>query len=512
MQTWAKRGVHAALVTGGMLAVGSGVASASGTCPDDPAPPRGGSVLPPAFDSASDGTPRHSGQCFAGELFPEGRYETGRHARHAADQTTVFAGTIDPVRDVLPVIENETTREMPAIVDDAAFDAATVAGHTTVPQDATVPLPAVNPAAERTAPVLELAGWVAEPSTAIEHPALAQPRGRHAQRLPGTPSDGFQRSLSWEGGIGDVVSGNREKDEFPEAAVQHGHQGHGPARSPGEVFLPTVDSELAPPLVTPSADPAETDALVAADGIMDLWKGALGHGPGTGEHDLGSALLDMDTDLTAGELAGPEHSMHRVPWPLLDESLSVVPRALVPKQDAVPLRVPGEALAKASEIPPLNDLVLHGVAGKQHARADNPDVHADLPLLGHLEAEDGGEVSAPAISRIIEALSGSLPEQRADDEATLVIPKVPTFTEAPLRSLVEVIFLDDLTAALPERRQVTENPFRAADGPRANIPGEMALPLLDGLPEIDAFHGETLSSPLDELLQDPEDTVVFERV
>ncbi|SHE62193.1 hypothetical protein [Streptoalloteichus hindustanus] len=46
MHPWAKRGIHAALVTGGMLAVGGGVSEAVEPAPDRPTPPLGDATMP----------------------------------------------------------------------------------------------------------------------------------------------------------------------------------------------------------------------------------------------------------------------------------------------------------------------------------------------------------------------------------------------------------------------------------------------------------------------------------
>lgn len=58
MQTWAKRGMQAALVTGGMLMLGSSVTSAAECCPDRPSSPLGGSIgVPVHIDNNALGTP-----------------------------------------------------------------------------------------------------------------------------------------------------------------------------------------------------------------------------------------------------------------------------------------------------------------------------------------------------------------------------------------------------------------------------------------------------------------------
>ena len=99
MQTWAKRGVRAALVTGGVLAVGTTMAAAEGTGPSRPSgdgnhgslgtrfdtadPERGDSVLP-AFDA--DGSRPQLGEAFASYR----NADTGRY------RALVLTGKIDP--------------------------------------------------------------------------------------------------------------------------------------------------------------------------------------------------------------------------------------------------------------------------------------------------------------------------------------------------------------------------------------------------------------------------------
>ncbi|MCP2261410.1 hypothetical protein LX15_005136 [Streptoalloteichus tenebrarius] len=68
MHPWAKRGIHAALVTGGMLAVGGGVSEAVEPAPDRPTPPLGDATMP--LDVIDDTFDR--GAVRAGETAPAG--------------------------------------------------------------------------------------------------------------------------------------------------------------------------------------------------------------------------------------------------------------------------------------------------------------------------------------------------------------------------------------------------------------------------------------------------------
>lgn len=58
MQTWVKRSMQTAVVTGGMLMLGAGIASAAEYCPDRPTTPLGGSITAPGqLDCKAVGTP-----------------------------------------------------------------------------------------------------------------------------------------------------------------------------------------------------------------------------------------------------------------------------------------------------------------------------------------------------------------------------------------------------------------------------------------------------------------------
>ncbi|GAA4855073.1 hypothetical protein [Saccharopolyspora rosea] len=389
MQTWAKRGVQAALVTGGMLAVGSGVADA---CTERPVPP-------------------------LGEALPDDLLGSGSLSR-ADHPVTALAGTLDPVRDLLPEVENELTRELPVLRDQ--------------PRHRAEPL--------------QLAGWVAD--TADAHapggPAPAESSvvlglrpvpGAHGPL--GTPSEGFHRSLSWAGPIGDVIKGGA--DALDKGAFPAGHR-----------------QDVAAELVRPAADPAHFDGFARnAAGIVDLWHDTLERGRG---------LLAPDSvDLTSGELPGTHGDLVSVPEAVLRGALSAVHAAPTPR-DVPPLAVPGEHQDKVHEIPNLK--------GLPTGRAGDPGVHAPLPLGGQLSALGGGHTQAPVVNELTSAIS-------------------PRFSSAPLNSDVLVKVADELDAAVPEHRLVARSPFRPEPAPRAST--GMALPILDGgVPEINAVQGQTL--------------------
>lgn len=313
MQTWAKRGVQAALVTGGMLAVGSGVASA-GDAPQRPMP-FGQTVFPPNYGTTTS------------ELFPEG----AQYNRPVVDERAgpALAGRLDVERDLIPAVENEMTRELPAL---RFLDSP-----------------------------LQLAGWVADPNAAKP---LDLGRSAHGQP-PVTPSEGFQRSLSWAGPIGEVV--------------QH----------------EAANADL----VIPHDDLVYFDGFGQADGIVDLWDQAL-----VGKDD--SDLLAFDSiDLTDAELPGFRDRLHTVPPLVLANALSIMPVEPSPRAEFVPLHVPGEDQAKANEVPPLGGLSpaeLGEIVGT--SVRGGPGVSAPLPGLGQLNALDGGHTSVPAPSRINAAL------------------------------------------------------------------------------------------------------------
>ncbi|RKT84437.1 hypothetical protein SAMN05421805_103368 [Saccharopolyspora antimicrobica] len=439
MQTWAKRGVQAALVTGGMLAVGSGVASAEQACPERPNSPLGESAN--ALDQLGTG-----GRCLSGDLYPENAPLVESRAAH---QVTALAGTIDPVRDLLPAVENDMTRELPALRD----------WHTGAP---------VAP--------LHLAGWIADPADArpLELAGLPPFDGGR----PVTPAEGFHRSLSWAGPIGEVIRGGA-------AALDEG------AFRPGAVLDVPAD------LLTPHDDLVYFDGFGQADGIVELWEGVLAAPQG--------GLVTPDrVDLTSAELPGLRNQLHTVPGEVLAGALSAVAAQPTPRNDFVPLEVPGELQAKAAEIPDLTGLSLVELsrAPGTTQRSESPGVQAPLPVLGELNALGGGQTSAPTVSRITSALDAPA-------------PRTVNFTAAPLESAVAVEVVDELRAATPEHKLLTESPLRPAPAPRS---GGMSLPVLDGgVPDITAVQDQTL--PLPGLTQqatprgfENADTIVFSRI
>ncbi|GGI83141.1 hypothetical protein GCM10011581_20490 [Saccharopolyspora subtropica] len=386
MQTWAKRGVQAALVTGGMLAVGTGVAAASETCPERPTAPLGESVLPPALDELGDEA-AHSGRCLAGELL---RDDAGQRQHNAplvasrADHSqTALRGTLDPVHDLLPAIENERTREFPALRE-------------------------VNWL--RPTEPLHLAGWVADPAAARPlEPGLPPIDGRR----PVTPAEGFHRSLSWAGPIGEVIQGGA------------GTLDEGAFRTGAVLDVPAD-------LVIPHDDLVYFDGFAdRPGGIVDLWEGVL-----TGGRGLVSA---EQVDLTSAELPGLRNEVHTVPTDVVVSALSAFAAPPAPRPDVVPLQVPGEHQMQAHEVPDLNSLPIIEVSQTQRfaPRTESPGVSAPLPVLGNLNALRGGQTAVPQVNRIAAALEGAQPRSRVARTGGLpVLGGVPDITAAQGETLL----------------------------------------------------------------------------
>ncbi|MBA8827685.1 hypothetical protein FHX42_005090 [Saccharopolyspora lacisalsi] len=352
MQTWAKRGVRAALVTGGMLAAGSGVASASEDCPDRPAPPLGETTFPQGADVLDDGTPRRNGLCFAGELFPT---DTPRN-NPAPGKHTVAAltGPIDPVTEVIPVVDDVLTQEIPRVPEQPT----TGRHRSTDPETTEIPVIDPEPTTER-APR-------PDPSETTSGPPASS--GRHAlEAESGSPAEGFHRSSNSSDAIGDVVHDTR-----------------------GAIVVPTIRDHEAP-LVVPAVDPATVDGFAAesTQSIVELWKSSLGK---TVPAPAGEPLLSPRTvDLTSAGL--PAKKLHTVPRELLDSAVSTVPAARREAQEFLPLHVPGDMQHQVTEIP-------------------NPSEAAELVVAPAPRAEE----SEP--SRITQVLRGELlPEPRADEPA-----------------------------------------------------------------------------------------------
>ncbi|MCA1226069.1 hypothetical protein [Saccharopolyspora sp. 6M] len=450
MQTWAKRGVRAALVTGGVLAVGTTMAAAEGTGPSgdgdhgslgtrydrSPADPERGGSVPPAFD-ADDARPQ-----LAHSFAAHRNADTGRY------RALVLTGKIDPVRDLLPAVEHDMTQEIPVLRD-------------------------LDPAR----PDMQLAGWVGDPATARPAPG----DGRHSLRRGAevrTPAEGFHRSLSWAGPIGDIVRGG------------HGH--------PAEAKVPEVTGELIIPLV----DPATVDP---EDGIVALWGGALG-GDGAeraAPAALGAGLLDSaDVDLTSGELPGPDVRLHEVPPSLLVVALAEAPHVPAARSEQVALQVPGEH-QDHPQVPP-------ALSGPLVLARDGEPVQVPMPLGGELTAFGGGQLTGPTAGRLTEALGELGP--RADDRPTVsFLAAVPRFSATPEDVPVRVDVLDELDATTPERDRILASPLPPE--PRAAEPVGIELPALGAPPSINAAQGHTI--PIPGLAAQPrglDDTVEFQRI
>ncbi|MDR7302051.1 hypothetical protein [Haloactinomyces albus] len=501
MQTWAKRGVQAALVTGGMLAAGTAAASASETCSDRPYSPLGETA--PGTDAGNDGTPSRSGPCFAGELFPEevGSVPFRTPGKSAQHSMTALSGTIDPVRDLLPAVEEALTHELPRIIDrpdpavrlDRSETTRRIkpvdrAGSNRGPkhasrsgrvdpvgaakQDRTSPeLEDGSSAVTRPLPridhPLELAGWVADSPqigdaqvgsrTSVPgrtHAALGilpqnGKRGRHAvEATLGTPAEGFHRSLSWAGPIGDVITSDRSAAGAADAASDTAR------------LEDTVSTEAAPALVVPTGDPAVVEVLQQPAGIVALWEDTLGRGSVSGRSLSAALVAPRTVDLTSGELGGGAE-LRTVPRSLLASVLSGGTTAREhPNPESVPLQVPGGLQEQATDIPNLSGPV-------------------------ELEATE-----TLKLDRLSDEAADHSPAGRSAE------PTLPAFSDTPQLTDVTVEVLDELAAAVPERSQVARNPFAPAPAARTAPVGGMALPVLDGgVPDIRVMRGETLPLP-----------------
>ncbi len=376
MQTWAKRGVRAALVTGGMLAAGSGVASASEDCPDRPAPPLGETTLPQGAEVLDDGTPRRNGLCFAGELFPtdapRNNPAPGKHT------VAALTGTIDPVTEVIPVVEDALTQEIPRVPEQPTTGRHRSADPETTEIPVIVPEPATEPAQRP------------EPSeTTPERPASG---GRHAlEAESGSPAEGFHHSPDSSAAIGDVVHDTR-----------------------GTIAVPTI-RDLDAPLVVPADDPATVDGFAAEStrSIVELWKSSLGKTAPAPVGDLPGALLSPQTvDLTSAGL--PAKKLRTVPRELLDSAVSTVPAARRQAQEFLPLHVPGDMQHQVTEIP-------------------DPSEVEELVAAPAPSAEEAEP------SRITQVLRGELlPEQRTDEPAAPEFSTAPELSEVVVFTVDEL--------------------------------------------------------------------------
>ncbi|SFE64996.1 hypothetical protein SAMN04487819_12024 [Actinopolyspora alba] len=476
MQTWARRGVQAALVTGGMLAAGTGVAAASGNCPDRPTSPLGDPLTP--AEAAGDGTPSRSGLCFAGELFPEDGKDPLRDTVANATADTLV-GVIEPIRDVPPEVDNERTQRIPRITDAPEPDVErtvertaqqTAQQHWIPPRaESTERLPVEPPRSGPSTGLPELS-WRTDVARSaplgttdrVEAQPRERSRGRHAAQET-KPADGFHRSLSWSGPIGGVV------DTLVDARKRVDAQPH--------VDESTTET-LPLALVTPHTDPAVAPELAAPRG-----EGIVQAGPAARSRNSPGLLLTDSIDLTSSGLdTGPD--LRAVPRELLRSALSASSGVERPAEDAEPLRLPNEAHQRAEQVP---TLVAPELLVATPDSTNGPDGAELVEPLGEFNAFDGN-VETGGFSRIARELS---------IEATTVIPAYEAeedevfFSERPELSRVVVRELDELAAAMPERQQVASNPFRERPTARGAAPATMmALPLLDGhtypLPALDA--------------------------
>ncbi|WP_016701454.1 hypothetical protein [Actinoalloteichus spitiensis] len=123
MQSWAKRGVQAALVTSGLLIVGQGgTAAAAECCPDRPSSPLTGTIPLPHGENAAEVT-MPLGRVVA----PAGSAAVGEPTRHFIEPLATAASPTDgaddlrPDHDRAPRNESRTNMAMPA-ADDAALN------------------------------------------------------------------------------------------------------------------------------------------------------------------------------------------------------------------------------------------------------------------------------------------------------------------------------------------------------------------------------------------------------
>ena len=468
MHTRARRGFHAgageqsAPVTGNVPTAGADGSEAPATRPDRSVPQDGrrarrSTVGSPTSNPMFDAAPNR-----AFDAAPNAAVErTVRNApRHGAHPGTTMSGTLDPVRDVLPTIEDQRTQVIPALDEQGWVRSDRTSQHSQNSQHSrtsqhprTSQYPRTSRDLRHDEPTHRFRRPDHDRSSELTHPQLnvraARAYGRHA--AAGTPAEGFPRSLSWNGRIGTV------RKEVP----------------PDQTFGGIVDPGAG--LVQPSEDPAVAPAFEPADGIVALWQGALGRtpaatpagGPAPAPTIAEGGLLSPESvDLASGELPKTNSRRHLVPGGLLSAALSPIARPPHPKADVLPVQLPGDHQEQVDELPDVS----RGIALTADPGSEIPGIYAPLPGLEDLAAL-GRQVSAP-LSRITEALDGQ------DSAVRDPLPsRLPGFTDAPLRSSVVLREVDDLLAAVPERERVIENPFRLDD---AKAVGGMSLPLLDG--------------------------------
>ncbi len=451
MQTWAKRGVQAALFTGGMIAVGSGVASASDTCPDHAQQPLG---------ELADHGSGWGFRCISGELFPENNPAPPQSLgdmtanRPGVTYNRPLVDTGAPHHRSRHSLSDAVTQELPVIRDQHWL-----------PQ---------NPVGRATTTPLQLAGWVADPALPGDSrtpPGLPVP---HPSSI-GTPAQGFHRSLTWAGPIGHVIEG---------------------ARSAPDSAFRAAGAPLPAPVVNPSTDPAVVEGFAAerSDSIVALWRQALDQAA-----HPGGLVSPRDLDLTsAGHLAP---TIHTVPNDLLRSTLTrAAPNLRHAVRDTVPLAVPGEFQDKANEVPNLRDLPLVDTLTSparttRPVARDNdgqPGVQTPLPPFGKLNAGGGGNTSVPVVDRVGDYAS-ELPAPTG--RSAPAAPQLPAFSDKPAFSDVAVYVVDELMTAVPERDVVAQMPAAPIPSQRSAEPRKGTLPGLGKLPHISALRGQTLPTP-----------------
>lgn len=455
MQPWARRSFQAALVTGGVLAAGTGVASAAQTGPD-----RAGS---PDLDQA-DGT-QHSG--FAGDLFTE-----------ASTPVKTLTGQLDPVRDVLPYVENDQTREMPALTQQGWIAPRSAvkprSGQPRSGQTGSGQHAAADPDARTVRFRVDGGrGMTTVPLRRGLHAQHAQPRsasrGRHAApssdaSASGTPADGFHRSLSWRGPIGDVLR-NAESAGLLEPALDRAKEPVARDR--------VADAEQTSPFL-----PVVPDQRVAPD--QPAVPGQPGVSDKPGVPALGGLIAPESVDLTSGKLA-PATRTRTVPPDVLASARSEGRPRQMTRSETVPLQVPGEHQEKATDLPELTGAVLTAPPQVAARPDDFPAIAAQQSPLEKPLSRITGALIAPeqAVPQPVAAQPiAAQPSARAESG-------VPAFTERPLDVPATVRKLDPLSAVKAERDHVTDNPYRSEIGTRraaaASLDRGMALPLLDGV-------------------------------
>ncbi|RCW47195.1 hypothetical protein DFQ14_101541 [Halopolyspora algeriensis] len=532
MQTWAKRGVQTGSMAGGMPATGHGAASATANC-SDRSISEGTAPEPGALDRAAPG---RSGHCFAGELLPdENRSLPSRGFGKPAQQTvTALSGTIDPLRDLLPAIEDARTRELPHITNQPKHAArsersdrnvsrragptlrtepAHEAGRTygtgqtgpvSTAEQVWIPPESVDDSLSTTRPFarighpLTLAGWITdspqsgdaragELTPASGHPCAAlgilphnDTRGRHAREaVSGTPSEGFHRSLSWSGSIGNVVTNGR-------------------GTSSGATVGSPASTGTSAALVVPSGDPTVVEGIRQPGSIVALWEDTLGRMKLPGRLSSPAVVPARDVELTSGRLGGGAELL-TVPHSLLSAALSSTPDTREPaEQNSDSLEIPGLWQEQATEVPNLSGLVpfeaLPSPGAAAHGGAELPEVEVSpASVFGELDIPGESETTAP-ITAITRALEGHW--FREEPVGFSEEPMSPAFSTDPQLTDVRVTVLDELVAAMPERMQVVRNPFGPSPATRTAPAGGMALPVLTGgVPDIAVMQDETRPLP-----------------